>query len=404
MKFSVNLKKLHDAVKNVKRATDTKSKQWAYESITLTATKHKLSLSARDRNTLLREDVEATCSDETVSIAVDAKVLSSVLKSLNPKSNMVGEFEMEKGKVNNEIHLRLRVGDMEQSLIASTAAEKSETYSHVDFSETDFSTPDVKFCIQVAVLRRITEKTLIAVGTDETCPAMMGALFRIRKNNPNPLVVVATDSHRLVLMECPLDTINTAEERDYDFIVPSKTLSILYHTLPTKDTSDAVTVTVKGGLVRFEWNSKELTARAIDETFPRYENVIPLNNHKVLVVDAKAMIKLLEAAKPNADMNMAKLTIESIGDKVGKLTIEAKDETNGLSFSQNLMGVWNQEESFSIGFNVHYLIDALKHIDTPKAVFEFDTATRAAIIKPFDSEEAYSLLMLLMPMRLSQSI
>src|SRR5690606_14285795 len=129
------------------------------------------------------------------------------------------------------------------------------------------------------LVKRAISKTGFAVSKDALRPAMMGIYFQIR---PEHSRVVATDGHRLVKLV--LDGI-TAEE-PLDFVVPEKALSLTAKVAGEGE----CTIRVGGGYVGIDFGGVQVMGRMIEEEYPNYEAVIPLENDKRLTVSGAARL------------------------------------------------------------------------------------------------------------------
>ena len=120
-----------------------------------------------------------------------------------------------------------------------------------------------------ALVKHAIDKTGFAASKDALRPAMMGVLFQIR---PERSTIVATDGHRLVKLLA--DGINA--EDAVDVIVPAAALS-----LAAKAAGDGeCTIRVASGYVGFDFGDTQVVGRLIEEQYPNYEAVIPVENEK----------------------------------------------------------------------------------------------------------------------------
>ncbi len=86
---------------------------------------------------------------------------------------------------------------------------------------------------------------------------------------------------------------------------------------------------------------------------------------------------------------------------VGKLVISAQDIDFSTSAEETLACQYEGED-IAIGFKAPFLIDILGNIDSSDVTIALADPSRAGIIVPFENEKDEDLLMLLMPMLLSE--
>ncbi len=237
------------------------------------------------------------------------------------------------------------------------------------------------------VLRRLISKTAFAASTDELRPAMMGLLFQAKKKE---IRVAATDGHRLVRIICSQPNSGKAER---DFIIPAKALGLI---LKTAD-EGACRITFSDNHVMFTFGGSRLITRIIQENYPNYESVIPLENDKKLVVDRNQLLASVRriALYSSTTTHQIRFALEK-----GFITISAEDIDLGSEAREKLSCDYSSD-TMEIGFNSTYVIDLLTHIDTDEIEFLFGSPTRACVIQPFTQRQGEDILMLVMPVRLT---
>ena len=237
-----------------------------------------------------------------------------------------------------------------------------------------------------ALLRRAINKTSFAVSRDALRPAMMGILFQIGKEEAR---AVATDGHRLVKLNLEGMTC----EEPVDFIVPEKAM-----TLAGKIVSDEhCTILVAEGYVGFDFGNSRILARLIEESYPNYEAVIPVENEKRMVVSRDAMLSAVKRVGLYSSSMTNQIRLSLASDKV---EISAEDIERS-SEAQEVVRCDFDSESMVIGFNSVYLTEVLSHIDSDEAVFEFSSPNRAGVVTPEEQHEGEHILMLIMPVMLN---
>lgn len=141
-----------------------------------------------------------------------------------------------------------------------------------------------------------------------------------------------------------------------------------------------------------------MVCRQIEGRFPNYNGVIPQNNPYKLIIDR---LLLMNAAKrvfafSNQGTGLIKLSITA-----GKLVISAQDIDFSTSVEETLACQYEGED-IAIGFKAPFLIEILSNIDSSDVTIALVNPSRAGIIMPFENEKDEDLLMLLMPMLLSE--
>jgi len=244
-----------------------------------------------------------------------------------------------------------------------------------------------KINIENGIFRRLITKTEFAASKDELRPAMTGVLFQIRKNE---LKSVSTDGHRLV---CIANKSFSTSNPDQDIIIPVKTLSLILKCLEDNES----TISFGKTNLLFQSGNVVIQSKLIEEKYPNYESVIPVDNEIKLVVDKNLLLSSVRRTALYAS-SVTHLVRFSLSKET--LIVSAEDIDFGSEAKEKIPCSFDHD-SFVIGFNSSYMIDLLTHIDTEEVVFLLSSPSRAVIVKPHSQQSGEDLLMLLMPIRLN---
>jgi DNA polymerase-3 subunit beta len=241
--------------------------------------------------------------------------------------------------------------------------------------------------LENSVLKRIIHRTVFAVSTDELRPAMMGVLLQAKGSE---LRTVATDGHRLVKL-----SYRGAGSLDLkrDIVVPAKALLIVAKSI---DAGESV-ISVSDTHVKVTFDSSTLVSRLIDETYPNYESVIPVENDKAMVVSREEMMASIRRVALYASATTHQVRFDVTSES---LEITAQDIDFGGEAKETIKCSYTGD-NLEIGFNSIYLIDILSHLESEQVQFKFSTPTRAGIVAPVTTGPQEEVLMLVMPVRLN---
>ena len=166
----------------------------------------------------------------------------------------------------------------------------------------------------------------------------------------------ATDGHRLAVRSADTDA------ADLDIVLPARTLQqIRQPATITADKHQAAIALADGTLV---------VSRLLDGTYPNVQQLIPASYEHTAVVDRLAMLSALERVAVISEV--VKLTAAA-----KRLTIAAEAEANSGSESIAMDGTLP-----TLAFNVHYLIDAFKHLSGDTATISGNTSTTPVVFEP----------------------
>lgn len=239
-----------------------------------------------------------------------------------------------------------------------------------------------------SVLQEAINKTLFAVSNDDLRPAMTGVYCQMGTDS---LTFVSTDAHKLVRYRRKDAKAGT----NASFILPKKALNLLKASLPTEDLN--VTVEYNQTNAFFTFNNINLICRLIDEKYPDYETVIPLNNPNKLVIDRTAFLNSLRRVSIFSNKTTHQVRLKISGSE---MQVSAED----LDFSNEAferLSCQYDGEDIEIGFNARFLVEMLSNLDANEVQLEMSTPNRAGIIVPVSPNEGEEILMLVMPVMLN---
>ena len=140
-----------------------------------------------------------------------------------------------------------------------------------------------------------------------------------------------------------------------------------------------------------------MVCRLIDARYPDYNAVIPTENPNNLIVsrgDFQSSLKRI-SIYANKTTNQVILSMND-----GSLTISAQD----LDFSneaQEILDCSYEGEPLTIGFNAKFLGEMLGVLESDDIKLELSAPTRAGILLPMENVDGEEILMLVMPVMLS---
>lgn len=370
MKFSVSSSEMQKSLGSIVGVIPSKSTLPILENFLFELSEDTLKITATDLDVTTTVRMKVSGNGEA-KIAVPAKKLLDTVRAL-PSTSISFSIDADANKI------EMKTDNGEYKL----TGESSENYPTI---------PTIKksneFTINNETFRRLINKTTFAVSADELRPAMMGILMQMKKKE---VCAVATDGHRLVRL-----TSNTfsADKSEFDVVIPAKALNTVAKCLE----GDSSSISFDDGHVMFNLGNVTLTSRLIEEKYPNYESVIPLDNDKRLVVDKNQLLSSVRRTSLYASTTTHQVRFSL---KKNQVTVSAEDVDFGSEAKETLQCDYAYEV-MEIGFNSAYIMDILSHIDTDEVEFSFSTATRAAVVKPATQHEGEELLMLVMPVRLN---
>lgn len=333
-----------------------------------------LVITASDLQTSMITELEVEAKEDG-NIAVPAKILLDTLRNLpeQPVTFSIDEntYSIEIGSDNGRYKL---------------AGENATDFPQVLTVERGHSVD-----MSSDVLAKAITNTIFATSNDDLRPAMSGVFFNISDTNST---FVATDGHRLVRYR----RVDVASENTNSIIIPRKALNLLKTSLPDENTN--VNIEFNNAVAFFRFNNIQMICRLIDERFPDYENVIPINNPNTVSINRLEILGSLRRIAIYANKTTHQVRLKITGNE---FQISAED----LDFSNEANERLNCEhegEDIEIGFNARFLIEMLNNLNSKDIEIRLSEPNRAGLIFPKEKDDNEDVLMLVMPVMINRYV
>ncbi len=330
-----------------------------------------LTITASDLQTSMITEMEVEAK-ESGSIAVPAKILLETLRNL-PEQPVTFSIDEETYSV---------------ELSSDNGRYKLAGENATDFPKVPEVSDGYTVEMSSEVLGMAVNNTIFATSNDELRPAMTGVYLQLGETNTT---FVATDGHRLIRYR----RVDVAADQDNAIIIPRKALNLLKASLPAENTS--VSLEFNPANAFFKFNNVKLICRLIDERFPDYENVIPADNTNHMTINRMELLSSLKRISIYANKTTHQVRLKITGSE---LQISAED----LDFSNEAnerLSCEHEGEDIEIGFNARFLLEMLNNLDAKNITLQLSAANRAGLIVPGEKDDNEDILMLVMPVMLS---
>lgn len=368
MKFSVEQKLLTRNIQGVSSVVPTKTSLPILSTFLMEVKKGKVHLTANDLDVSLTTIMDCDVAAEG-KIAVPGKKFFEIVRSL--PEDMV-EIEVEGEKI-------------------SVKCRKSR-FRMVGKAADEFpKLPDQKvqatFSIESKVIDDMIAKTIYAVSSDLTRPALCGVLWEFNKDN---FTMVATDGHRLsrVVRSGPFGEVDRK-----DVIVSPKALNILRSLLNEKG---EIKISISENHITFDMGENVVYTRLLEGPFPDYKQVIPKGNKKELVVNREEFTDACRRVSI-----LASVITHQIKLAVGKANLTISVNTPDVGEAAEEVHCTFNSDPMDIGYNARYLLDILKTMETDDVEFLLDRGDNAGMLVPVGGAKDLQYHCLLMPLRLN---
>ncbi|MCC5939067.1 MAG: DNA polymerase III subunit beta [Lunatimonas sp.] len=374
MKFIVSSSSLLKHLSSINGVVTTNPVVPILENFLFEIKDSKLTVTASDLQTSMITDIEVEAKEDG-NIAVPAKILIETLKNL-PEQPVT--FSIDKETYSIEIS-------------SDNGRYKLAGENATDFPKIPVVSNATTVDMSTEVLSSAINNTIFATSGDELRPAMTGVFVNLSDTNTT---FVATDGHRLIRYR----RVDIVSSEAASIIIPRKALNLLKATLP----SDNVPVSVEfnSSNAYFKFNNIKMICRLIDERFPDYENVIPLDNNNDMTIDRLEFLGSLRRIAIYANKTTHQVRLKLTGSE---LQISAEDLDFSNEANERLSCV-HEGEDIEIGFNAKFLVEMLNNINSREITLKFSAPNRAGLITPSDMKDNEDILMLVMPVMLSNYV
>lgn len=385
MKFRITKEEFANVLSVAAGSVATKSSIDVLKGIFLKASNGKIEAIGYDCVKYVRAIATASVS-EAGSFVVDTKL--SALISRLPEGT-----EVECTESNGILTVCCANGNYKMSVMSA------EDYPELPEVEKDFS-------FTVSARQLIEVLRTIEHAAQQYVPGMARPMLAAIKleydSKSNTFRGVALDGYRASVAEVVVDS-----ESDVDFsaIVPSDTMRKLTRII---DKNSNVIISCSGPRsgnqhVSFETENVYVVSGVIDGEFLDYKKIFQIDPSIVVKVDKKTFIESCErvtlVASNKIGPTSISLTFSKTGIKIAGRTAfgDAEEVVDNIEY---VCAPADTSKEFVIGFNVQYLLDAVKVIDDDFVVMSLEGPLKQVVIKPKESQDDLKQEHLVLPVRL----
>jgi DNA polymerase III subunit beta len=250
------------------------------------------------------------------------------------------------------------------------------------------------YTIPLDELKTMVGKVKFAITHEETRFQLNGALLKVQ---PNKMEMVATDGHRMALINFPSGVAGKGKKgSDLTILVPRKALDEILRL--EGGSEGTVAFGVSENQLFFEAGDRRLLARMIDVNFPNYMEVISRDNDRRVMVDRERLLSTIKRISLVANERTRAVRFDFAP---GKLTVSSTNPE--LGDARETVPIDYAGQPFFVGLNAAYVMDFLSATDTPSVSLDLKDENSQCIGRPATNAEdlPYDYLYVVMPMRLA---
>lgn len=236
-------------------------------------------------------------------------------------------------------------------------------------------------------LIRLIDKTRFAISAEETRYYLNGLyVHTVIVDGQARLRAVATDGSRLALADMPAPQGAAGAP---GVIVPRKTIAEIRRLLD--DAGESVELQISPQKVRLELGGAALTSKVIDGSFPDYSRVIPKDNARRVMADARLFAQAVDRV---ATISAEKSRSVRMAIEAGRVVLTVRNMEAGQAVEE--LEIDYDGDAFELSFNARYLMDITDQISGEVMEMRFGGSNDPALVlDPGDADVQY----ILMPLR-----
>lgn len=243
--------------------------------------------------------------------------------------------------------------------------------------------------IPLSVLSQMISSTIFAISAEESRFTLNGALLILRENG---LVMVATDGHRLALMEKQVELPGLVGS--YRALLPRKAMNEIQK-LASDDSGKEIEFSGNENHLFFKIDKRLLLSRKLTGNFPDYERVLPKEHPHMLVIQRDELKAAIERVAQFADERSRAIRLQILK---GELKVHSSISETGES--EDTIPVEYSGPEVEIGFNAQYLLDFLRSAEQAEVELHFKDANSAGELRPHEAPAETVYRYVVMPMRI----
>ena len=375
MKFEIEKRDLLKGLTLMQSVTGRKTTLPILSHILMEWNTNSLYLTGTDLETGIREELNATVS-QGGKASVSSKKLYEIVRELPEETVHIQKKE------NNWIVLQCG-----RSLFNLAGLDPDEFPSLPPYGDKDFSQ------VSNELLMEMIEKTVFAASNEESRYHLNGVFFlQVKLGGRDVLRMVATDGHRLSLIDRENKIIPGIEK---GIIIPKKGVLEIKKIMGDREQEKEIGVYFDGSHGFFKMGKSLMVIRLIDGEFPEYEQVIPKENDKKVLMEKERICSSLRRVS-----TMATDRVEGIKFSLNNNILELSSYHQDFGDAREEVEVLYEGPSLQIGFNARYLIEAFNAIDAHEVLMELKDEGGPVILKHSSPPQSSSQICIIMPMRI----
>jgi len=242
--------------------------------------------------------------------------------------------------------------------------------------------------IPAGLLSSMIGKTIFAISAEESRFTLNGALLIVQ---PTGLTMVATDGHRLALVEAAADL--GGSDTTYRALLPRKAMQEILKLTAESGADAKIRFSGDDNHLFFQLGERLLLSRKLTGNFPDYDRVLPKDHPNRVLLHREEFRSAIERVAQFSDERSRAIRLQVLP---GELKVHSSLSETGES--EETIPAEYAGETLEIGFNAQYLLDFLR-ASPDEVAFHFRDPHSAGEMRP-SAQDSGSYRYVIMPMRI----
>ncbi len=359
MKITVDRGVMAEAVAWVARSLPSRPSVPILAGLLMRAEGDQVVMSGFDYETSARITTGAQV-DESGEVLVSGKLLAEIAKSLPDRP------------------VRLTAGASNVELVCGSARFTLQLLPVEDYPDLP-EMPAATGSVVSEDFARSVAQVVIAAGRDELLPVFTGVRLEI---DGDRLSLLATDRYRMALKELTWNPATTGAEGAA--LVPARVLGEAARSMSSGETVQLALASEGAGegLIGFEGDglngTRQLTTRLLDGEFPKVRHLMDIRGNVVVRCSTAELIDSVKRVSLVAERNTSlRMAIDEDSIALDAATGDQAQATEAVEAVITRGG----DEVTAVGFNPHYLSDALGALTQPYVQFSFTAPGKPCLVQ-----------------------
>lgn len=359
MKITVDRGVMAEAVAWVARSLPSRPSVPILAGLLMRAEDDQVVMSGFDYETSARITTGAQV-DESGEVLVSGKLLAEIAKSLPDRP------------------VRLTAGASNVELVCGSARFTLQLLPVEDYPDLP-EMPAATGSVVSEDFARSVAQVVIAAGRDELLPVFTGVRLEI---DGDRLSLLATDRYRMALKELTWNPATTGAEGAA--LVPARVLGEAARSMSSGETVQLALASEGAGegLIGFEGDglngTRQLTTRLLDGEFPKVRHLMDIRGNVVVRCSTAELIDSVKRVSLVAERNTSlRMAIDEDSIALDAATGDQAQATEAVEAVITRGG----DEVTAVGFNPHYLSDALGALTQPYVQFSFTAPGKPCLVQ-----------------------